>query len=160
MASGNLLCSWTARSGFGPSSNYATIDSRNNLICLEFDASTRETHYFTGILPANYSGGGVTVKIFWMADTATSGTVEWETAFERGTTDIDSDSFATANSNTGTANGTSGIETQTSINHASGAEMDSVTAGDFFRLRVERDPTVGSNMAGDAQLKAVALYEQ
>lgn len=162
MASGDTLIQWDAQSGISPASNYATPDLRNSRPCLDFDASTDESILFHGVLPRNYAGGGLTVSLHWRATSATSGSCRWQTAFERGNTDIDSDSFATANSAGGTANGTSGISTVTTIAHASGAEMDSLAAGEEFWLKVNRDAdgTSGTDdMTGDAELYAVEIKE-
>lgn len=163
MATGNTLCVFDALNGQPPSSNYATLDTRNSRACLDFDASTDESILLHGIMPQHYGGGGVNVILHWRASSATSGSARWQTAFERGSTDIDADSFATANSAGGSANGTSGISTQTTVAHANGAEMDSVVAGDEFWLKVNRDAdgTTGTDdMTGDAELFAVEIREQ
>ena len=162
MASGNTLCIFDASGGQPPASNPATLDLRNSRVCLDFDASTDESVLFHGVLPRNYSGGGITVSLYWRAASATSGTTRWSTAFERGNTDIDSDSFATANTAGGSANGTSGISTVTTIAHADGSEIDSLAVGEEFWLKVSRDAdgTSGTDdMTGDAQLYAVELKE-
>ena len=71
-------------------------------------------------------------------------------------TDQDADSFDTATEATGAANATSGIVTVTEITCTT---IDSLVAGDSFRVRVTR---VGTNathdtMAGDAELFAIEL---
>lgn len=162
MASGDTLLIFDAASGQQPVSNPSTWDIRNGRTCLDFDASTDESVLFHGVLPRNYGGGGITVTLHWRATSATSGTVRWTTSFERGNTDIDSDSFATANTAGGAANGTSGTSTATSIAHANGSEIDSLAAGEEFWLKVSRDAdgTSGTDdMTGDAELYAVELKE-
>lgn len=146
-----------------PASNYATIDQRNNRPTLDFDDTTQEATVFSGVLPAGYAGGGVTITIFCSLTSAVSGTVGWDVAFERtqaGTDDIDSDSFAAAKTVTAvTVPGTSGQVLAMSVNVANGAEMDNLAAGELFRLRVRRD--VASDTAtGDAELLAVSIKEQ
>jgi len=91
-----------------------------------------------------------------MGDTATSGNVRWGVSFEKVGTDNDSDSFSSVTEGTGTANGTSGIETVTSI---TATAIDSLVAGDRFRLRVARiaADAVNDTMLGDAQLVAIEL---
>jgi hypothetical protein len=91
-----------------------------------------------------------------MADTATSGDVRWGVAFERMNTDLDSDSFDTVAEGNGTANGTSGIPTVTEITITT---IDSIAAGDAFRLKVYREAsdTTNDTMSGDAQLIAVEV---
>lgn len=162
MASGDTLCVFTPQAGQPPAANYATFVTRNSRLVLAFDAVTDESIVFSGVLPRNYAGGGITVQLEWMAATATSGATRWATAIERENTDLDADSFATANTAGGTANGTSGIPTYTTIAHAAGAEMDSLAVGEGFRLKVTRDAdgTSGTDdMTGDAQLISVEIKE-
>ncbi len=66
--------------------------------------------------------------------------------------DIDVDGFATQQTGTSTTNGTSGIVTRTSITLTQ-AQFDAITAGDAFRLRVQRVAGAGGDtMVGDAQV--------
>lgn len=168
---------WTVKSGGGgpwsiafrpvdnepPTSNYATLDTRNNRPVLDFDTTTQEAAIFTGVMPNGYAGGGLTVTIFCALTSATSGTVGWDVAFERtqaSTDDIDSDSFATAQTVTAvTVPGTSGHVLAMSVNVANGADMDSIAAGELFRLRVRRDVATDT-ATGDAELLAVTVREQ
>lgn len=163
MASGDLLLLFQPANNEPPAVAPATPDQRNSHPVLDFDASTDEIAIFTGIIPPNYSGGGITAKVHFAMTSATSGNVIWQTAFERvGTSqDIDSDSFATANSSSATAvSGTSGIPSVASIAHANGSEIDSVAVGEAFRVKLNRDADNGSDTAtGDAELIALALYE-
>lgn len=146
-----------------PASNYATLDLRNNRPTLDFDDTTQETAVFSGVLPAGYAGGGVTVTVFCSLTSATTGTVGWDVAFERtqaSTDDIDSDSFAAAKTVTATTvPGTSGQVLALSVNVANGSEMDSLAAGELFRLRVRRD-VANDTATGDAELLAVSIKEQ
>lgn len=161
MASGDLLAVWTPQANEAPASSPATFDTRNNIPVLDFDAATDEYAVFSATMPPNYDGGGVSVKIRWAATSATSGDTIWQAAFEEMTTDMDSDSFAAAQSSAAsTANGTSGIHTDATIAFTDGAQMDSVGAGDDFRLKVNRDANNGSDtMTGDAEVRRVLLYE-
>ena len=164
MASGDTLVIFSPLDNEPPSSNYATIDTRNGHPVLDFDASTDESAIFSGILPRNYGGGGLTVTIYWMATSATSGATRWQAAIERMDTgtDLDSDSFASAQSAGTTASATSGAQVSTAIAFTSGAQMDSLAAGEPFRLKINRDAdgTTGTdNMTGDAELLAVEIKE-
>lgn len=154
---------WTALQATFPTSNFATIDSRNNHPVLDFDTTTQETAYFSGVLPADYAGGGLTVSIFCAATSATTGTIGWDVAIERmdaSSLDIDADSFATAQTVTATTvPGTSGQLLKLSVNIANGADMDSLAAGEAFRLRVRRDVT-NDTATGDAELLRVMVVEQ
>jgi hypothetical protein len=162
MASGQTLCVFTVQSNEPPTASYATRDDRNGQPCLDFDAAADESAVFSGVMPRNYAGGGITIALHTRASSATSGAARWLTAIERANTDNDTDSFATANSGAGTANGTSGIVTVVSIAHTNGAQMDSVAVGEEFRLKVTRDAdgTSGTHdMTGDAELYKVEIRE-
>ncbi len=165
MAASETLVVFTPLGYEPPATNYATLDTRNSHPVLDFDAAAAtEAAVWTGVLPSNYSGGGITIYLHWAASTATSGNVIWQSSFEYisdGSNDIDSDSFATAITWSAAAtSGTSGIVTVSSQAHTNGAQIDSIVTGASFRLKVER---LGSNasdtMAGDAELVAVELRE-
>jgi len=140
-----------------PAASFATIDTRNSLRVLDFDDASVESAVFAGRIPeAAVLTSGILVKIDWMATSATTGNVRWRAEFERGTTDLDSDSFDTATEATGAANGTSGIATTTDITCTT---IDSLVAGDRFRCRISRVGNDGTNdtMSGDAELVTVEL---
>lgn len=164
MASGDTLCIFTPLHNEPPSSNYATADLRNGHPVLDFDASTDESAIFTGLLPRNYSGGGLTVTVIWAATSATSGNVIWNSAIERledEGTDTDADSFATAQASAAVAPGaTNGALQYTTITHSSGANMDSLAAGELFRIKITRDADNASDtMVGDAELFGAEIRE-
>lgn len=166
MASGDTLAVLQPHGSFPPSTNMATLNTRNAVPVLDFDQTTDETIYWKGLLPRNYSGGGLTVIVHWMGATGlTSGSVVWEVGIERrhaSGDDLDSDTFATNQFAQTTTSGTSGVTVTTSIPFTSGAQMDSLAAGDPFRLRLVRDAN-GTNgtdsMAGDAQVECVEIKE-
>jgi hypothetical protein len=162
MASGNTLCTFFPTDNEPPSSNYATFDSRNGHPTLDFDDTTQEAAIFTGVVPRHYAAGGITVYIHASLTSATSGTLGWDVSFERmsdATTDIDSDSFATAQTVTAaTVPGTSGVVLVLNVAVSNGANMDSIAVGEAFRLRVRRD-VANDTATGDAELLAVELKE-
>ncbi|NIV00538.1 MAG: hypothetical protein GWN55_04285, partial [Phycisphaerae bacterium] len=130
MASGDTLLIFTPLHNEPPSSNYATLDTRNLHPVLDFDASTNESAVFSAVMPRSYAGGGLTVYIHYAMSSATSGDVDWDVAFERigdQQQDIDSDGFAAVNSvdNT-TVPGTSGNVDIVNVTFTDGADMDSV----------------------------------
>lgn len=162
MATGDTLLVFTPLNNEPPSSNFATLDTRNLHPVLDFDASTNESAVFSGIMPRHYSGGGATVYIHYVMSTATSGDIDWDVSFERigdQQQDIDSDGFAAVNSvdNT-TVPGTSGNVDIVSVAFTDGADMDSVAVGEGFRLKVTRD-AASDTAAGDAELTAVEIKE-
>lgn len=161
MASGNTLLAFFPGDNMPPATNYATFNTRNGQLVLEFDTTTQEGSYFRGVLPRHYAGGGITVYLHWMAATATSGTIGWDVAFENNSdgTDLDADSFATAQTVTAaTVNAASGVQSITNVAVTDGANVDSITVGQSFRLRVRRD-VANDTAAGDAQLMAIELKE-
>lgn len=162
MASGNSLLFFVPLHNEPTTSNFATFDTRNQHSILDFDDTTDEGAVFKAIMPQNYAGGGVTVYIHWCA-VATTGNVIWNAAFERVSPeyqDIDSDGFAAVQAVTDAAPGTSGYVTIASIAFTDGAQMDSVAAGEGFRLKITRDADNGSDtMTGDAELWAVEIRE-
>ena len=162
MASGDTLLIFGPHDNEPPASNFATLDLRNGHVVLDFDASTNESAIFSGIMPQHYDGGGVTVFLHYAMSSAETGDVDWDAEFERigdQQQDIDTDSFAAANSvdNT-TVPGTSGLVDVVSIAFTNGADMDSVAAGEAFRLRITRD-AASDTAAGDAELLAVEIRE-
>ncbi len=162
MASGDTLLVFTPLHNEPTSSNFATLDLRNLHPVLDFDASTNESAVFSSIMPRSYAGGGVTVYLHYALSSATSGTTDWDVAFERigdQQLDIDGDSFAAVNSvdNT-TVPGTSGLVDIVSVAFTDGADMDSVAVGESFRLKVTRDAT-NDDATGDAELVKVEIKE-
>ena len=149
MASGNSLVIFTPQNNEPPAAAFATLDTRNAHLVLDFDGATDEEAVFKAIMPTNYAGGGLTVKVHVAFTSATSGTANIECHLERITgLDIDADSFAAMQDIGVTANGTSGIEVVGSITFTDGAAMDSIVVGDLFRLKIRRDAD-GTNGTDD-----------
>ena len=163
MASGDSLVIFTPKDYEPPAATFATLDLRNQIPVLDYDAATDESAVFGGFLPRHYAGGGITVTLVWMASTATSAVTRWAAAFERhdaGGTDLDADSFAAVQTVSGTAVTPTGATIYTSVAFTSGAQMDSLAAGESFRLKVTREASnAGDTMAGDAELLRVELKE-
>lgn len=148
-----------------PATAYATPDTRNQHTTLDFDGSTDEEAIFGSVLPVAYSAGGLTVDTWWAFTTATSGSLRVQAAFERmdvSTLDIDGDSFAAFQSAGGTAPGTSGQLIKVSVTFTDGAVMDSLAAGEAYRLKIRRDAdgTSGTDdIVTDAELIRVVVRE-
>jgi hypothetical protein len=139
-----------------PATDFATLDTRNSILVLDFDDGDTESAIFVGVIPEAASlGSGLKIRLHWAATDATSGDCVWDVSLERMNTDIDSDSFDTIASATAAANGTSGILTVTEITLTT---IDSVTAGDGYRLKVTRNGTnVSDTMSDDAELVVVEV---
>jgi hypothetical protein len=163
MASGNTLLVFTALANEPPATAYATLDLRNNHPVLNFDATTNESAVFRGVLPRHYGGGGITVYLHVAFASATTNEARFDVSFERigdAQQNIDSDGFASAQSVDVTAPATSGNVKIANIAFTNGAQIDSIAAGEMFRLKVTRDASnVNDDATGDAQLIAIELKE-
>lgn len=163
MASGDTLVTFLPYANEPPATIYATLDTRNGHPVLDFDGSTDEEAVFTGIMPAHYAAGGITVKVHVMFTSATTGTANIEAYIERMTEqDADADGFAAFQDASAVPNAASGIETIASIAFTNGAAMDSVVAGNTFRLKIRRDAdgTNGTDdIVTDMELLGIEIIE-
>lgn len=120
---------------------------------LDFDAATDETCYIP-FLAANYGSGNLTLTVYWYADTASSGDVVWGAQLAAITPntdsqDIETKSFATAQTVTDSHLGTTGQRLHSADITIS--NLDSIAAGDWGMLKFYRDADNGSDtMSGDA----------
>lgn len=162
MASGDPLATFVPEQARFPSSDFATRDERGDHSVLLFEDTTGQTCYFSGWMPASYSGGGTKTTIVAAASAAVSGTIEWEVAYERHADDVfdlDTPSFATAQAISGNTATTSGVVTYFEVTHTDGAQMDSLAAGESFRISVARDPAGTDTVSGNAELVIVHIEE-
>lgn len=145
-----------------PASAPAVMATRNNHKLLGFNDTTLNSAYWIGTLPPQYlSTDTLSVRVSWAAATATTGNVVWLVAIERldTGTDIDADSFATAQTATTATLGTSGFTQRTTITFTN-AQADTIVAGEPFRIRVQRDAANASDtMTGDAQVRIVEIVK-
>lgn len=163
MASGDRIEVFEAAAGMPPTVSFAVPVRRNSHFVYAFDAAADENLDFESVWPVTFPAGGVTLRLHWAADTATSGACRWQVSFERIATaqDLDADGFATAKSAGTTTGGTAGVPNLTSITFTQ-AEADALDLGEAYRLRISRDAdgTTGTDdMTGDAHLLAVEVYE-
>jgi hypothetical protein len=161
MASGDTLVIFTPLNNEPPSSNYATFDTRNLHTVLDFDDTTAESAVFKGIMPQNYGGASISVLIHFSMATATTNSIFWSVAIENITTtlDIDTDSFSGFNGDTDTLVPTvSGEVDIVGVAFESGADMDSLSEGNPFRIKIRRG-AAEDNATGDAELYAVEIRE-
>lgn len=165
MAANNLLASFVPQQNEPPSSAYATLDTRNGYLVLDFDDTTDESAIFRGVMPDTYAGGGVTVKVLWSATSATTGTISLDVAFMSVTDDaddLDTKAFAAANNVNPTTASATGEVDYASITFTDGADMDSVAAGEMFFVKITRDAngtTSTDDLSGDMELHQVLIYE-
>lgn len=140
-----------------PATAFATFDTRNSIAVLDFDDATNEATSFVSVIPEGANlASGLKIRLHWMATSATTGVVRWGVQIERGNTDLDADSYDTAEEANATTSAIAGIPVVTEITTTS---LDGLTAGDLFRLRVYRDSsdTTNDTMTGDAELIAVEV---
>lgn len=161
MASGDTLLIITPQCNEPPSSNFATLDTRNNHPVLDFTLD--EIGIFSGVLPRHYDGGGINIYLHYAMTSAVADDINLETSIERigdQQQDIDSDSFATAQS-TGdiTVPSTSGNVDIVSTAHTDGAQMDNLAIGEGFRLKIERVAVSGTDASGDLELRFIEIKE-
>lgn len=160
MASGDTLLIGSPLDNEPPASAFATPDLRNSHPTLDFDGTTDEEAVFTCILPRHYGGNGLTLNSYWSFTSATSGSLRVQAGIERmdvSSLDIDADSFASFQSAGSSAPGTSGQAIGNSIAFTSGSQMDSVVAGEMFRLKIRRDAD-GTSGTDDITSDAELLY--
>lgn len=164
MASGDTLAVFFPQQG-EPGATSATMKIRNQAYVLAFDDTTDQSIEFPGFMPRNYGGGGITVTVGWMATSATANTISLDVGFKSFTDDaddLDTKAFATVNNANPTAPNLSGEIDYATITFTDGADMDSVAAGEYFRMIVTRDAngtTSTDNMTGDMELVFVEIKE-
>ena len=163
MASGNLIAEFGPLNNEPPTTAPATFDVRNDHPVLDFDAAADESAIFTVIMPQHYAGGGLTVKVHYAMSTATANGVRLDVAIEKigdEQQDIDADGFAAVQSVTDTVPATSGHVGVATVTFTDGAQMDSVVAGDAYRVKVTRDADhAGDDATGDLELVGVEIRE-
>jgi len=160
----NTILQFFPRDAEFPSTNFATIDTRNNHPCLDFDDNTTETVFFTGFIPQGASfaasGTALTFVLLSTAQTALTGNIGWLVALERivaNSIDIDGDDFGTAQSGSAAVIGgaNTGKVTEVSVTFTQAQLPTSLAAGDMIRVRVQRNTSVSGDHTGDAELLGV-----
>jgi hypothetical protein len=162
MAAGDTLCIFKPQANEPPASAFATFNTLNNELELDFAQSVVSSAVFRGVLPRNYATNGLTVNIHF-ATPGTTGNCEWSCAFERnedGTSSLASDNFASAQTVIKAVNGTTEVITLAQISFTDGAQMASIAAGETFRMKISRVGTGGSDtLSAVAQLFAIEIEE-
>jgi hypothetical protein len=148
-----------------PSTNYPQLTLSNATArrpVLAYDASTKETAYWTIIAPQGLTGA-ITCVISYAMASATSGGIAWSVAIEAITTGDATDTDATtsfAADNTATDSavpGTAGYMEQVSV---SVSTDDSMIAADYVRVSIAREVANGTDTAtGDMLLLAAELRD-
>ena len=163
MASGDTLLIFGAYSNQPSSASFASLDTRNQHVVLDFDASTSENAVFSAVLPQAYAGGGLETYVHTSFSTATAGSAVVQIYFERignEQQDVDVDNWGPNSSLVIDVPFTSGSVNIASINIANGASIASIAVGEKFRVRVQRDcNNATDNASGDLELHNLELRE-
>ena len=163
MASGDTLCILLPTHNDFPASAPAVPISRNAILYLQFaQPGTPEVAVFRNIMPRRYGGGSITANIYWIALTAVAGNVAWDGAFERNDAndhDLDSDNFATAQTAADVATNATNGKLAVSVITWTASQIDGITAGDPFRLKLRRPAAAASEMTASAQFHSLELKE-
>ncbi len=164
MASGATLLVFDPLANQPPGSNYATFATLNSQPIISFATAVLSYAIFPGVLPRNYSGGGITVNLYWDGDAVpASHSVVWRADWERdqsGTTDMSADDFDTADAQTATTACNNQYILNTTTLTFTNSQIDGLLIGERFRLRIQRVGTSGSDtFGGNAQLFAVEVKE-
>lgn len=147
-----------------PAASFPQLLLSNRRPALAFDASADETCYWSAIAPQGLTGA-ITVVITYAMASATTGTVGFQAQIEAITDGDSTDTDATTsfdtvnNSASTTVPGTAGYIDQISITMSN---ADSIAAGDYFRLSVNRDgdgTAITDSASGDAYVLCVELRD-
>jgi hypothetical protein len=137
--------------GTDPSAIYVSEWTTADRQALEFQNTASMGASWNKFLPETYSGKGLRIRLMLAGDTGSATTATFEAAFERVRTGdpADTSSFAaTVSANvTMAAAADDFVECTISL---SNAQIDGLSAGDFFRLHIRR-PT-GDTYAGDVRM--------
>jgi len=129
---------------------------------LGFDGGSADEDAFWKFIATNYGSGNLTLRVYWYADTATSGNVVWGARIaaitdNTDTQDVETKAFATAQTQQDTHLGTTGQRVH-SVDLTI-TNLDSLANGDIVWLHFYRDAsdTVNDTLTGDAIVLAIRL---
>jgi len=143
-----------------PASNFPQLTLINRRPVLAFDAATKETCYWTAVLPQGLSGT-VHAYIYYMMASATSGDVDVNVLVEAITdgdaVDLDAgNSFDTANATDNTTvPGTAGYMDVIDVTLTN---FDNGAAGDYVRFSLDRD-AADDTATGDMYVLEVEIRD-
>lgn len=128
---------------------------------LAYDASTSESAFWQFYMPSDYAGGDLICTVVWNAESGTSNGVVWGVSILADTPNTDTgsweaESFGTEDTSAADTHlGTTAKRVHSISCTLTGAELDSVAAGDVVILRIARKTADGNDtMTGDANLIA------
>lgn len=143
--------------GFPTATNYAVFSTINSSPYQTYTNGILSSFLFLSVIPPGTSfPNGVLIRLKWTGNSA--GNVIWTAQYERfGIATVASDAFGTAISVTTTAAATNIMtETDITIPLANMGPSGGATAGEAFRLKINR-PASGGTMASAAYLWLVSI---
>jgi hypothetical protein len=158
-----MILSLRPQFGIPTATNYATLGLRNRFPVLQFDDTADESIVFSPLMPQAYNSGDIKLILRTSGATAISGAAKVSVALERigdGQQDIDSDGFTDYHGQVVSIPAISGHVNDTEVKFSSGVDMDSIVAGEKFRVKVTRFGSDGNDdMSGDLELHNIDLVE-
>lgn len=152
------IITWEARSALYPATDPAqagfTQGTNFPFMTLNYDQTTAEKVYFIGVIPQSYTGGDISVKVFWTA--TTTGNVVWGVKYLRR---IDDDVLDAALSSQATV--TDGVTAANDLMVASiSIASPTIAAGALLLVEMARVAgDAADTLAADAKLLAVEIQE-
>lgn len=129
---------------------------------LAYDGGSTNEEAFWKFVASAYGSGNLTFTLFWYADTASSGNVQWGVRISAITAntdsqDIETDALATATETQDSHLGTTGQRLHSL--DVTVSNLDSLADGDYVTVGIYRDAsdTTNDTMTGDAILVAALL---
>lgn len=141
----------------------AGIGSRNSHPFASFnDSATAECGRWTVGMPQNLvTGAAISVFVYAMADTATTGNLGWDIRWENfdPLQDLDVDGFAAAKSTSApSVNATAGVLSSPASASFTNVQADTPLASSKMRIEICIDPTA-STITGDGQIRFVEIRQ-
>ncbi len=171
MGKGNSLMVFTSFAASYPDageapylSKYVNIGTVRQAEVINFIAAPASNLwvYFTSKMSSYYSNNGIEVYIYWTASTAEANDVIWGAAFEYVVDGmlITADSFATAQTVTGTGNAGGSDYLQICNISFTNSQIDGIVAGSAFRMKFYCDTDdAGDTHTGIVMIHAIELRE-
>ncbi len=136
------------------------IDNVDSLTVLDFDGARDQTAEFSGVLSPAYRESGVIIKIHFSMSSATVGIVRWTVSMSRNLVGDRKRAFTTSKAITQAVPGKHRDDTVGELRFHNGEEMDNISAGDPFLLKLVREALHPDDTApGDAEFIAVEIFE-
>lgn len=122
---------------------------------LAFDGGSSNENAFWKFIATSYGSGNLTLTLYWYADTASSGNVQWGAQISAITPNTDSQDIETDGLDTAVEQQDSHLGTTGQRLHSIAltlSSIDSLAAGDYVTLKIYRDAsdTTNDTMTGDA----------